>query len=175
MASKKYRGKHAPGAQAELSKNAVEQEQVSTTDLSASTAVDQAAAASSNAAQAAVASPYAAQVAGSNAMQDAATVFALPDSYKPIDLEAHAARRRRRKVKIFLIVLAAIIVLLAAVYGGVGLMFSSRFLPNTTIGDFDVSMKTDEEVVKMLQGHCQGHAQGFVPVVLAHAAHRRRP
>ena len=132
MASKKNRGKHAPGAQAELNNNAVEQQQVNTDNQGASSNADQMAAVSSGAAQ------------------DAASVLVLPDSYKPIDLEAYAARRRRRKIKTFLIILAVILAVLAAVYGGIGLMFSSKFLPNTTIGDFDVSMKSDEEVIEML-------------------------
>ena len=132
MASKNYRGKHAPGAQAELNNNAVDQGQVNASNQGALSGAGQSTA------------------VGSEVAQAEASEFALPQSYKPIDIEAHAAQRRRRKVRNFFIALAIIVCVLAGVYGGVGLMFSSKFLPNTTIGDFDVSMKTDEEVIQML-------------------------
>lgn len=56
-------------------------------------------------------------------------------------------------------VLAAAVV---AAYIAGAVVFMGRFLPNTTIGDYDISMKTDAEIVEMLDGIVPGYRFGVI-------------
>lgn len=60
-------------------------------------------------------------------------------------------RHGRKKLKIVIIcAAAAAVVILAAVYVGVGYYYTTRYFPNTTINDIDVSKMTIEEVKESL-------------------------
>ena len=74
-----------------------------------------------------------------------------PADYAASDFAEAPTKKRNRNVKAFVITFVVLACVLGAVYAGVANMFSTKFLPNTTIGDFDVSMKSDEEVMAMLE------------------------
>ncbi|MBQ9001335.1 MAG: L,D-transpeptidase/peptidoglycan binding protein [Eggerthellaceae bacterium] len=62
------------------------------------------------------------------------------------------AEKRRRGLKAFGIAVGVIAAVLLVVYIVGAVVFMGRFLPNTRIGDHDISMKTDAEVVALLDG-----------------------
>ena len=60
-------------------------------------------------------------------------------------------KNKSRKVgKIIGITLGSLVGVLAIAYVAVALVFSNWFMPNTTIGDMDISLKTSDEVAAML-------------------------
>lgn len=59
-------------------------------------------------------------------------------------------QRKRRALKIFGITIGVLLLMLLAAYIVGAVVFMSRFLPNTFVGGNDISMKTDEEVEKIL-------------------------
>ena len=71
-------------------------------------------------------------------------------SYVAPDYHAIRTNRRRRALKVFGISTGVIIAILLAVYIAGAFVFMGRFLPNTLIGEDDISMKTDEEVLAIL-------------------------
>ena len=71
-------------------------------------------------------------------------------SYVAPDYAAIRANRHRRALKVFGISVGAIVAVLLVVYIAGAVVFMGRFLPHTVIGDDDVSMKTDEEVLGLL-------------------------
>ena len=68
-------------------------------------------------------------------------------AYAGIDLRK---RRKQRALKAFGITFGVIIGLILAAYIVGAIVFMGRFLPNTVMGSYDLSMKTDEEVVQIL-------------------------
>ena len=72
-------------------------------------------------------------------------------SYVAPDYAAIRANRHRRALKVFGISVGAIVAVLLIVYIAGAVVFMGRFLPHTVIGDDDVSMKTDEEVLALLE------------------------
>ncbi len=67
------------------------------------------------------------------------------------------SKRRFRGLKAFLITFVILAVILAGVYVGVAMMFQTQFMPNSRIGDMDISMKHDDEVAEMLKDIPQGY------------------
>ena len=61
------------------------------------------------------------------------------------------AKRRRKGLKVFGVTMGIIVVVLLAAYLAGAVVFMGRFLPNTSIGSKDISLKTDEEVTSMLE------------------------
>ena len=61
-------------------------------------------------------------------------------------------QRKRRALKAFGITAGVLIACALVAYIAGAVVFMSRFLPNTFIGDQDISMKTDEEVMDLLDG-----------------------
>ena len=59
-------------------------------------------------------------------------------------------KRKRRALKIFGITMGVLLLMGIAVYIAGAIVFMSRFLPNTFIGDDNISMMTDEEVEALL-------------------------
>ena len=68
----------------------------------------------------------------------------------PVDVSEADAKGRRKPLKVLGIVLGVIVALLAVVYLAGALVFMDRFLPRTTVGDLDVSLKSSAEVQGML-------------------------
>ena len=68
----------------------------------------------------------------------------------PVDVSEADARGGRKPLKVLGIVLGVIVALLAVVYLAGALVFMDRFLPRTTVGDLDVSLKSSAEVQGML-------------------------
>ena len=71
-------------------------------------------------------------------------------SYVAPDYAAIRAGRHRRALKVFGISVGAIVAVLLVIYIAGAVVFMGRFLPHTIIGDDDISMKTDEEVLALL-------------------------
>ena len=68
----------------------------------------------------------------------------------PVDVSEADATGGRKPLKVLGIVLGVIVALLAVVYLAGALVFMDRFLPRTTVGDLDVSLKSSAEVQGML-------------------------
>lgn len=68
----------------------------------------------------------------------------------PVDVSEADAKGGRKPLKVLGIVLGVIVALLAVVYLAGALVFMDRFLPRTTVGDLDVSLKSSAEVQGML-------------------------
>ena len=68
----------------------------------------------------------------------------------PVDVSVADATGGRKPLKVLGIVLGVIVALLAVVYLAGALVFMDRFLPRTTVGDLDVSLKSSAEVQGML-------------------------
>lgn len=67
-------------------------------------------------------------------------------------------KKSHKGLKVFGIVVGIIVLVLVAAYL-VGLfLFSSRFLPNTILGEHDVSLRTNEDAVLLLQGDTENYA-----------------
>ena len=60
------------------------------------------------------------------------------------------------------ITLGSIVAVLAIAYVAVALVFSNWFLPNTTIGDMDISLKTSDEVAAMIDDVAAGYTLDVV-------------
>ncbi len=60
-------------------------------------------------------------------------------------------KKSHRGLKIFGITVASVVVALAIIYAIGVIVFMGRFLPHTILGDHDVSMRSDDEVVEMLK------------------------
>ncbi|MBO4352103.1 MAG: peptidoglycan binding domain-containing protein [Eggerthellaceae bacterium] len=72
----------------------------------------------------------------------------VPTGFVP---EFDVPKNKSRKIgKIIGITLGSIVGMLAIVYVAGALVFSNWFLPNTTIGDMDISLKTSDEVADMI-------------------------
>jgi len=72
-------------------------------------------------------------------------------------------KNKSRKVgKIIGITLGSIVGVLAIAYVAVALVFSNWFLPNTTIGDMDISLKTSDEVAAMIDDVAAGYTLDVV-------------
>ncbi|MBR2804795.1 MAG: peptidoglycan binding domain-containing protein, partial [Eggerthellaceae bacterium] len=72
-------------------------------------------------------------------------------------------KNKSRKVgKIIGITLCSIVGVLAIAYVAVALVFSNWFLPNTTIGDMDISLKTSDEVAAMIDDVAVGYTLDVV-------------
>lgn len=67
-----------------------------------------------------------------------------------VDVSEADAKGGRKPLKVLGIVLGVIVALLAVVYLAGALVFMDRFLPRTTVGDLDVSLKSSAEVQGML-------------------------
>ncbi|WP_231847535.1 L,D-transpeptidase family protein [Gordonibacter pamelaeae] len=67
-----------------------------------------------------------------------------------LQLSEADAKGGRKPLKVLGIVLGVIVALLAVVYLAGALVFMDRFLPRTTVGDLDVSLKSSAEVQGML-------------------------
>ena len=68
----------------------------------------------------------------------------------PVDVSEADAKGGRKPLKVLGIVLGVIVALLAVVYLAGALVFMDRFLPRTSVGDLDVSLKSSAEVQGML-------------------------
>ena len=68
----------------------------------------------------------------------------------PVDVSEADAKGGRKSLKALGIVLGVIVALLAVVYLAGALVFMDRFLPRTTVGDLDVSLKSSAEVQGLL-------------------------
>ena len=68
----------------------------------------------------------------------------------PVDVNEADAKGGRKPLKVLGIVLGVIVALLAVVYLAGALVFMDRFLPRTTVGDLDVSLKSSAEVQVLL-------------------------
>ena len=68
----------------------------------------------------------------------------------PVDVSEADAKGGRKPLKVLGIVLGVIVALLAVVYLAGALVFMDRFLPRTTVGDLDVSLKSSAEVQGLL-------------------------
>ena len=68
----------------------------------------------------------------------------------PVDVSEADAKGGHKPLKVLGIVLGVIVALLAVVYLAGALVFMDRFLPRTTVGDLDVSLKSSAEVQGML-------------------------
>lgn len=61
-------------------------------------------------------------------------------------------KKKRRGLKVFGITMGVLVIIVCAVYVVGAVVFMGRFFPNTFIGDYDVSMKSDAEVTELLDG-----------------------
>lgn len=67
-------------------------------------------------------------------------------------------KKRRRGLKVFGITMGVIAIALCIAYSAGVVIFMGRFLPNTTLGDHDISLKTNAEVVQMLEDTAQNYS-----------------
>ena len=93
----------------------------------------------------------------------------------PIDVNAVGTKRRRKPLKIVGITAGVLIGLLAILYVVGAIVFMDRFMPNTTMGDMDVSLKSSSEVQRMLSEVVDDYAlkvegQGFSLKLSSHDA-----
>ena len=95
-------------------------------------------------------------------------VFQPLGGMRPVDMgQAAPVRERRHKpLKILGITFGVIIALLLVAYAGVALYFTDRFMPNSTIGDIDVSLMSAGDAEKVLSDSIKDYAlsidgQGF--------------
>ena len=72
-------------------------------------------------------------------------------AFVPPDFAEIPAKRKRRALRALGITIGVVIGIVLIVYIVGAVSFMSRFLPNTFIGDYDISMKTDEEVKELLE------------------------
>ena len=70
--------------------------------------------------------------------------------------------KRRRSLKAFGITLGVLAGLVLIAYIAGAIVFMGRFLPHTTVGDHDVSMKTDAEVAEILEKGVSGYQLNIV-------------
>ena len=95
-------------------------------------------------------------------------VFQPLGGMRPVDMgQAAPVRERKHKpLKILGITFGVIIALLLLAYAGVALYFTDRFMPNSTIGDIDVSLMSAGDAEKVLSDSIKDYAlsidgQGF--------------
>ena len=78
-------------------------------------------------------------------------VFQPLGSMRPVDMGQGPVRERKHKpLKILGITLGAIVALLLIAYAGVALYFTDRFMPNSSIGDINVSLMSAGDAEKVL-------------------------
>ena len=94
-------------------------------------------------------------------------VFKPLDPMRPVDTaQAFAVERKHKPLKILGITFGAIIALLLIAYAGVALYFTDRFMPNSNIGDINVSLMSAGDAEKVLVDSIKDYAlsidgQGF--------------
>lgn len=96
-------------------------------------------------------------------------VFQPLGSMRPVDMGQAPVIERKRKnkpLKILGITFGVIIVLLLVAYAGVALYFTDRFMPNSTIGDINVSLMSAGDAEKALTASIKDYelsidGQGF--------------
>ncbi|MEG0666714.1 L,D-transpeptidase family protein [Gordonibacter sp.] len=84
----------------------------------------------------------------------------------PVDINEVDVKRSRKPLKVLGIVLGILLALVAIAYVAGSVVFMDRFMPNTKIGDLDVSFKSSAEVQDLLSGVIDDYAlkvegQGF--------------
>lgn len=62
-------------------------------------------------------------------------------------------KKRRRALKAFGITLGVLVVVVLVAYIAGAVVFMGRMLPNTVIGEYDISMKADQEVRDLIDGN----------------------
>ncbi|WP_080801299.1 L,D-transpeptidase family protein [Arabiibacter massiliensis] len=92
--------------------------------------------------------------------------FAPAGPPTPADFGFDEKPRNRRPLKVAGIVLGILVALALAAYLAGAFYFTGRFMPNTTVGDHDVSLMTGQEVGGLLAADLEGYAvsvsgQGF--------------
>lgn len=159
MSDKKYNkaahGRHAAGAQRP---NDTDSEQVVSPVPSDSSAPD---------ATAAMPPASASKAEDYPLMYASEQVYASPDSLHTLSADAMAVpRRRRRPLKVLAIVLGVIVALAAVAYIGGSVYFFDRFMPNSTIGNVDVSLMSSADAERSLASSVKDYkltvtGQGF--------------
>lgn len=81
---------------------------------------------------------------------DGSPAYVAAGPMLPVDVGASDKKRRHRPLKIVGIVMGVLFGLLAVVYIAGAVVFMDRFMPNTTVGDIDVSLKSSAEVQETL-------------------------
>ena len=70
---------------------------------------------------------------------------------RPVDASKASKRSRKNKpLKVVGITLGVILGLLVAVYAGIAVYFTDRFMPNSNVGDIDVSLMSAADAEKAL-------------------------
>lgn len=67
-------------------------------------------------------------------------------------------KKSRKGLKIFGVMLGIFVLLLAALYVAGIFVFGGRFLPHTVLGEHDISLRTDAEVVQLLRSDVEDYA-----------------
>ncbi len=94
-------------------------------------------------------------------------VFKPLDPMRPVDTaQAFAIERKHKPLKILGITFGAIVALLLIAYAGIALYFTDRFMPNSNIGDINVSLMSAGDAEKVLVDSIKDYAlsidgQGF--------------
>ncbi|WP_195525093.1 L,D-transpeptidase family protein [Eggerthella lenta] len=94
-------------------------------------------------------------------------VFKPLDPMRPVDTaQAFAIERKHKPLKILGITFGVIVALLLIAYAGVALYFTDRFMPNSNIGDINVSLMSAGDAEKVLADSIKDYAlsidgQGF--------------
>lgn len=94
-------------------------------------------------------------------------VFQPLGSMRPVDMGQGPVRERRHKpLKILGITFGVIVALLLMAYAGVALYFTDRFMPNSSIGDINVSLMSAGDAEKVLTDSIEDYklsvdGQGF--------------
>ncbi|WP_232501751.1 L,D-transpeptidase family protein [Eggerthella sp. YY7918] len=86
---------------------------------------------------------------------------------RPVDaVQPFVTKKRKKPLKVLGIVFGVLLGLLVVCYVGVAIFFSGRLMPNTTIGNLDVSMMTEADAAQALTKAAEGYTltisgQGF--------------
>ena len=75
-----------------------------------------------------------------------------PMGFVTSDYEVMKAKKRRRGLRAFGISVGVLFGLVAIAYVVGAVIFMGRFLPNTVLGEHDISFKSDQEVANLLDG-----------------------
>lgn len=86
---------------------------------------------------------------GSTGSQPAVPGYAPGNPMRPFDI-GETEKKARKPLKILGIIFGVLLGLLAVVYVAGSIVFMDRFMPNTTVGEFDVSLKSSAEVQEIL-------------------------
>lgn len=93
--------------------------------------------------------------------------YAPAGPMRPVDIsQSFKPERKRKPLKILGITLGVLVVLLLVAYAGVALYFTDRFMPNSTIGDINVSLMSAGDAERVLSDSIEDYAlsidgQGF--------------